>query len=137
MPNYTPNEYQEQLTNIELVFNSLYDDDSDTMAADEIKIYTDTYDDYYDKLIKLNNQLFSDVDNLIRIMDSENITIDKYGDENKDLKKKYTDIKDKIQGAVGMKNDAQTLYNQEYYGNILVFLSIIGGSLLYARTRKL
>ena len=79
----------------------------------------------------------SDMDSIRRAAEREEASIAEYNTKNKDLNSRYTDIKDKIHGAIGMKNDTQTLYNQEYYGNILIFCSILGGCLLYARTRNL
>ena len=42
-----------------------------------------------------------------------------------------------INGAKGMKGDIQKRYNQSYYGNIVIMLSIIGGFVFYSGTRKL
>jgi hypothetical protein len=81
--------------------------------------------------------MFSDIEEVLQNINKEDQKISKYDIDNNILEQKYLDIRDKIQGAVGMKNDTQTLYNQEYYGNILIFLSIICGCVLYARTRRL
>ena len=79
----------------------------------------------------------SDMDTILQAVDRENTKITEFNADNEILNDRYIDIKDKIYGAIGMKNDTQTLYNHEYYGNILIFSSIIGGCLLYARTRNL
>ena len=79
----------------------------------------------------------TDMDTILGAVDRENVAITEYDTNNEILNARYIDIKDKIYGAIGMKNDTQTLYNHEYYGNILIFSSILGGCLLYARTRNL
>ena len=139
MPNFTPNEYQKQIEDIDLIFNSLQQDyDNKTAQDDESAIInSNTYSDQWDNLIMLQNQLFNDIEEVYENIDIEDIKISKYDTDNKILKNKYIDLRDKIQGAIGMKDDTQTLYNQEYYGNILIFFSIIGGCVLYTRTRNL
>tara|TARA_B100000287_G_C20595226_1_gene765887 strand:- start:997 stop:1230 length:234 start_codon:yes stop_codon:yes gene_type:complete len=77
------------------------------------------------------------METMLQNVNTEHNNITKYDEENEKLRTRYIDIKDKIEGAIGMRDDAQTLYNHEYYGNILIFLSIIGGSVLYARIRSL
>ena len=139
MPNFTPNEYQNKIEDIDLIFNSLQQDyDNKTAQDDESAIInSNTYSDQWDNLIMLQNQLFNDIEEVYENIDIEDIKISKYDTDNKILKNKYIDLRDKIQGAIGMKDDTQTLYNQEYYGNILIFFSIIGGCVLYTRTRNL
>ena len=139
MPNFTPNEYQNKIEDIDLIFNSLQQDyDNKTIQDDETaNINSNTYSDQWDNLIMLQNQLFNDIEEVYENIDIEDIKISKYDTDNKILKNKYIDLRDKIQGAIGMKDDTQTLYNQEYYGNILIFFSIIGGCVLYTRTRNL
>jgi|TARA_B110000285_G_scaffold227844_1_gene289817 hypothetical protein len=139
MPNFTPNEYQNKIEDIDLIFNSLQQDyDNKTIQDDETaNINSNTYSDQWDNLIMLQNQMFNDIEEVYEIIDTEDIKISKYDTDNKILKNKYIDLRDKIQGAIGMKDDTQTLYNQEYYGNILIFFSIIGGCVLYTRTRNL
>ena len=122
-----------------MIFNSLQQDyDNKTIQDDETaNINSNTYSDQWDNLIMLQNQMFNDIEEVYEIIDTEDIKISKYDTDNKILKNKYIDLRDKIQGAIGMKDDTQTLYNQEYYGNILIFFSIIGGCVLYTRTRNL
>ena len=137
MPNYTPNEYAEQITDIKQIFDSLEKDYISLTSDDDKEVYTIEYSHQQDELITLQSKLMSDMDNIRRAAEREEASIVEYNTKNKDLNSRYTDIKDKIHGAIGMKNDTQTLYNQEYYGNILIFCSILGGCLLYARTRNL
>jgi len=137
MPNYTPNEYAQQIMDIKQIFNSLERDYGNLTSDDDKQLYTIEYSHQQDELITLQSKLMSDMDNIRRAAEREEASIVEYNTKNKDLNSRYTDIKDKIHGAIGMKNDTQTLYNQEYYGNILIFCSILGGCLLYARTRNL
>ena len=137
MPNYTPNEYAQQIMDIKQIFNSLEEDYRSLTSDDDKQLYTIEYSHQQDELITLQSKLMSDMDNIRNAAESEEVTITEYNAKNKDLNTRYTDIKDKIHGAIGMKNDTQTLYNEEYYGNILIFCSILGGCLLYARTRNL
>ena len=137
MPNYTPNEYAQQIMDIKQIFNSLEEDYRSLTSDDDKQLYTIEYSHQQDELITLQSKLMSDMDNIRNAAESEEVTITEYNAKNKDLNTRYTDIKDKIHGAIGMKNDTQTLYNQEYYGNILIFCSMLGGCLLYARTRNL
>ena len=137
MPNYTPTEYENILAGIKQTFTSL-ESDFDTFSDDEqLQSYNTEYINQEEELIILQNHLMSDMDTVLQAVDRENTKITEYNADNEILNDRYIDIKDKIYGAIGMKNDTQTLYNHEYYGNILIFSSIIGGCLLYARTRNL
>lgn len=137
MPNYTPTEYENILAGIKQTFTSL-ESDFDTFSDDEqLQSYNTEYIKQEEELIILQNDLMSDMDTILQAVDRENTKITEYNTDNEILNDRYIDIKDKIYGAIGMKNDTQTLYNHEYYGNILIFSSIIGGCLLYARTRNL
>jgi hypothetical protein len=135
MPDYTPNEYQTKLSNITSVFRSL---EKDFRASPEDQeSYIQAYRKQEEELTILQNDLMRDMDTILGAVDRENVAITEYDTNNEILNARYIDIKDKIYGAIGMKNDTQTLYNHEYYGNILIFSSILGGCLLYARTRNL
>jgi len=137
MPDYkTPTEYENRLSDITTVFNSL---ESDFRASldDKQDSYNAAYIDQEEELTTLQNELMTDMDTILGAVDRENVAITEYDTNNEILNARYIDIKDKIYGAIGMKNDTQTLYNHEYYGNILIFSSILGGCLLYARTRNL
>ena len=138
MVNFTPNEYENKLTDIKLIFESLESDGlNPNMDATSIQVSNNTYSETYDELVLLKNQIINDMETMLQNVNTEHNNITKYDEENEKLRTRYIDIKDKIEGAIGMRDDAQTLYNHEYYGNILVFLSIIGGSVLYARIRSL
>ena len=132
MPDYTPNEYQTKLSDITSVFKDLK-----SSLPDDQESYNSTYIQQEENLTILQNDLMSDMDTILGAVDRENVAITEYDTNNEILNARYIDIKDKIYGAIGMKNDTQTLYNHEYYGNILIFSSILGGCLLYARTRNL
>tara|TARA_Y100000389_G_scaffold143420_1_gene141670 strand:+ start:226 stop:615 length:390 start_codon:yes stop_codon:yes gene_type:complete len=129
MQTFTPKQYKEQLDDISLVFTSL-EQDGDTSNST-------TYEENEEALTILQNNLMSDIEITLQDIDREDNVIARYDTNNENLNSRYTDIKDKIHGAIGMKNDTQTLYNHEYYGNAFIFASIAGGCLLYARTRKL
>ena len=151
MPDYTPTEYENRLVDIKQTFKSLKPDfehlqavnqdshnqDSHNQDSDNEHSYNIEYIEQEEKLTILQNDLMRDMDTILGAVDRENIAITEYDTNNEILNTRYTDIKDKIYGAIGMKNDTQTLYNHEYYGNILIFSSILGGCLLYARTRNL
>tara|TARA_B100000780_G_scaffold199765_1_gene141391 strand:- start:992 stop:1405 length:414 start_codon:yes stop_codon:yes gene_type:complete len=137
MPDYkTPTEYENRLRDITLVFKSL---EADFRASpdDNQESYNAAYIYQEDELTILQSELMTDMDTILGAVDRENVAITEYDTNNEILNARYIDIKDKIYGAIGMKNDTQTLYNHEYYGNILIFSSILGGCLLYARTRNL
>jgi len=139
MPDYnTPTEYETRLSDIKSVFNSLErdfraspDDNQESHNA------AAAYISQEEELTILQSELMTDMDTILGAVDRENVAITEYDTNNEILNARYIDIKDKIYGAIGMKNDTQTLYNHEYYGNILIFSSILGGCLLYARTRNL
>jgi|TARA_B110000259_G_scaffold78560_1_gene92161 hypothetical protein len=137
MPNYTPTQYKNNLADIKSVFESLEKDFNVLQPGDEGTSNSSAYAENEEALIILQNDLMSDMDTNLKAIDRENITITEYDTNNEILNTRYIDIKDKIYGAIGMKNDTQTLYNHEYYGNLLIFSSILGGCLLYARTRNL
>lgn len=140
MTEYEPTYYENKLADIKRTFNSLKLDldNVDTLPnEDALKSNNTTYINQEEELLILQNNLMSDMDTILQAVDIENTKITEYNADNEILNDRYIDIKDKIYGAIGMKNDTQTLYNHEYYGNILIFSSIIGGCLLYARTRNL
>jgi hypothetical protein len=141
MPNFTPNEYYEKISDIEMIFSSLQTDSeeyADIPPDAETKTsHAYTHSEQWDELVSLQSQIFSDIEEVIRLIDIEDKKISKYDSENSILETKYIDMRDKIQGSMGMRDDTQTLYNQEYYGNILIFCSIICGCVLYTRTRNL
>ena len=132
-----PTEYEKNLTDIKQTFTSLESNFGDLTTDDALQSYNTEYINQEEELIILQNHLMSDMDTVLQAVDRENTKITEYNADNEILNDRYIDIKDKIYGAIGMKNDTQTLYNHEYYGNILIFSSIIGGCLLYARTRNL
>lgn len=141
MPDNTPTEYENRLRDITSVFNSLETDfrasSDDNQESYIQESYINEYIHQEDELTILQSELMTDMDTILGAVDRENVAITEYDTNNEILNARYIDIKDKIYGAIGMKNDTQTLYNHEYYGNILIFSSILGGCLLYARTRNL
>lgn len=137
MSDYTPTEYETRLRDITSVFKSLKLD-FDALPDDKQESYNSAeYINREEELTSLQSDLMRDMDTILGAVDRENVAITEYDTNNEILNARYIDIKDKIYGAIGMKNDTQTLYNHEYYGNILIFSSILGGCLLYARTRNL
>jgi hypothetical protein len=136
MPDYTPTEYESKLADIKQIFESL---EQEFLTSTDVnpESYNQEYIKEEEELTILQNDLMSDMDTILGDVDRENVAITDYDTNNEILNTRYIDIKDKINGAIGMKNDTQTLYNQEYYGNIVIFSSIIGGCILYARTRNL
>jgi len=132
-----PTEYEQNLTDIKQTFTSLELEFGTFSDDEQLQSYNTEYINQEEELIILQNHLMSDMDTILQAVDRENTKITEYNADNEILNDRYIDIKDKIYGAIGMKNDTQTLYNHEYYGNILIFSSIIGGCLLYARTRNL
>ena len=133
----SPTNYEKNLADIKRTFNSLELEFGDLTTDDQLQSYNTEYINQEEELIILQNNLMSDMDTILQAVDRENTKITEFNADNEILNDRYIDIKDKIYGAIGMKNDTQTLYNHEYYGNILIFSSIIGGCLLYARTRNL
>lgn len=136
MPDHTPTEYENRLIAIKSVFKSL-ERDFDDLSDDKQGSLNQDYINEEEELTILQSDLMRDMDTILGAVDRENVAITEYDTNNEILNARYIDIKDKIYGAIGMKNDTQTLYNHEYYGNILIFSSILGGCLLYARTRNL
>ena len=133
----SPTNYENKLADIKQTFNSLELEFGTLTTDDKLQSYNTAYINQEEELIILQNNLMSDMDTILQAVDRENTKITEFNADNEILNDRYIDIKDKIYGAIGMKNDTQTLYNHEYYGNILIFSSIIGGCLLYARTRNL
>jgi len=138
MTSFTPNEYTDKLNDIKLIFESIESDRTNT-NIDQASIQTSNqvYEENYDELVQLKNQLINDMDIVLKSVNTEHDNITRYDNENEKLRTRYNDIKDKIEGSIGMQEDSQTLYNQEYYGNILIFFTLIGGCVLYARIRNL
>tara|TARA_B100000530_G_C15767354_1_gene412087 strand:- start:183 stop:599 length:417 start_codon:yes stop_codon:yes gene_type:complete len=138
MTSFTPNEYTDKLNDIKLIFESIESDRTNT-NIDQASIQTSNqvYEENYDELVQLKNQLINDMDIILKSVNTEHDNITRYDNENEKLRTRYNDIKDKIEGSIGMQEDSQTLYNQEYYGNILILFTLIGGCVLYARIRNL
>tara|TARA_B100001996_G_scaffold361119_1_gene327622 strand:- start:331 stop:786 length:456 start_codon:yes stop_codon:yes gene_type:complete len=151
MPIYTPDEYKEKLNAVSLSYSSLLNKDSygnveencdpDDSNTSEACARLDTYkhnlrtigDDFF----HIKESIFKDIEELIEGVNVNDEKISNYNDENKELKKNYISLRDKINGAKGMQGDIQKRYNQSYYGNIVIMLSIIGGFVFYSGTRKL
>ena len=138
MTSFTPNEYTDKLNDIKLIFESIESDRTNT-NIDQASIQTSNqvYEENYDELVQLKNQLINDMDIILKSVNTEHDNITRYDNENEKLRTRYNDIKDKIEGSIGMQEDSQTLYNQEYYGNVLILFTLIGGCVLYAKIRNL
>ena len=90
-----------------------------------------------DDFFHIKESIFKDIEELIEGVNVNDEKISNYNQENKDLHEKYISLRDKINGAKGMQTDIQNRYNESYYGNIVIMLSIIGGFVFYSGTRKL
>ena len=151
MPIYTPDEYKEKLNAVSISYSSLLNKDSygnvekicdpDNQDTHEACARLDTYkhklrtvgDDFF----HIKESIFKDIEELIEGVNVNDEKISNYNQENKELQKNYISLRDKINGAKGMQGDIQKRYNQSYYGNIVIMLSIIGGFVFYSGTRKL
>tara|TARA_Y100001958_G_C21134621_1_gene475031 strand:- start:415 stop:828 length:414 start_codon:yes stop_codon:yes gene_type:complete len=137
MLNYTPDEYKERLNNVSISYFSLlnkdyYDDDYENNETYKHNLAT-IGDDFF----HIKESIFKDIEELLCGIQVNDDKIKQYNSENGELRKKYMELRDKIDGAKGMQSDIQTRYNQSYYGNILIVISIIGGFVFYTRTRNL
>ena len=136
MPNYTPDEYKERLKNVSISYSSLlnkefYDGSEDT------ETYQHNLRTIGDDFFHIKESIFKDIEELLNGIQVNDDKITQYNSENGELRKKYMELRDKIDGAKGMQSDIQTRYNQSYYGNILIMISIIGGFVFYTRIRNL
>tara|TARA_B100000965_G_C19475634_1_gene706119 strand:- start:435 stop:890 length:456 start_codon:yes stop_codon:yes gene_type:complete len=151
MPIYTPDEYKEKLNAVSLSYSSLLnkhsygnveencdpDDSSTRKACVRLDIYKHNLRTVGDDFFHIKESIFKDIEELIEGVNVNDEKISNYNDENKELQKNYISLRDKINGAKGMQGDIQKRYNQSYYGNIVIMLSIIGGFVFYSGTRKL
>ena len=67
MANFTPNEYENKLTDIKLIFESLESDSLNTnMDAASIQVSNNTYNETYDELVLLKNQIIADMETILQ-----------------------------------------------------------------------
>lgn len=152
MPIYTPDEYKEKLEAVSISYSSLLNKDSygnveadcdlsengDTSdACARLNTYKHNLRSVGDDFFHVKESIFKDIEELIEGVNVNDEKISNYNQENKDLNEKYISLRDKINGAKGMQGDIQKRYNQAYYGNIAIMLSIISGFVFYSGTRKL
>ena len=151
MPIYTPDEYKEKLNAVSIRYSSLLNKDSygnveancdpddiqNSDACARLNTYNHNLRTVGDDFFHIKESIFKDIEELIEGVNVNDEKISKYNDENKELQKNYISLRDKINGAKGMQGDIQKRYNQSYYGNIVIMLSIIGGFVFYSGTRKL
>tara|TARA_B100001769_G_C22096738_1_gene591778 strand:- start:933 stop:1286 length:354 start_codon:yes stop_codon:yes gene_type:complete len=104
---------------------------------DRIDTLNSAEDDISNQLKTLYEEIFCDIETLMTRIDGNNDEIENHNNYIKANKDIYISLKDKIQGARGMQNDIQYRYNEAYYTNILIMVSIIGGFIFYSGTRKL
>lgn len=151
MPIYTPDEYKDKLDtvsadyylllnkdsygNVEADCDQGEDDNSD--ACTKLGEYKHQLRTVGDDFFHIKESIFKDIEELIEGVNVNDEKISNYNQENKDLHEKYISLRDKINGAKGMQTDIQNRYNESYYGNIVIMLSIIGGFVFYSGTRKL
>lgn len=164
MPIYTPDEYKDKLNAVSITYSSLLNKDSygnveaycdgaktaadaaataaATAAAEKnacatLRDYKNQLRTVGDDFFHIKESIFKDIEELIEGVNVNDEKISNYNQENKDLHEKYISLRDKINGAKGMQTDIQNRYNESYYGNIVIMLSIIGGFVFYSGTRKL
>tara|TARA_Y100000996_G_scaffold12660_1_gene9990 strand:- start:253 stop:705 length:453 start_codon:yes stop_codon:yes gene_type:complete len=150
MPIYTPDEYKEKLDAVSISYSSLLNKDSygnveencnlsdpDSDACARLDTYEHNLMSVGDDFFHIKESIFKDIEELIEGVNVNDEKISNYNQENKELQKKYISLRDKINGAKGMQGDIQKRYNQAYYGNIIIMLSIISGFVFYSGTRKL
>jgi|TARA_R110001592_G_scaffold4188_3_gene23554 hypothetical protein len=150
MPVYTPDQYKEKLKEVSISYSSLLNKDSygniesdcdasldDSEACNKLDTYKHNLRSVGDDFFYIKESIFKDLEELIEGVNVNDEKISNYNEENKDLNEKNISLRDKINGAKGMKGDIQKRYNQSYYGNIVIMLSIIGGFVFYSGTRKL
>ena len=150
MPIYTPDEYKEKLNAVSISYSSLLNkdsygnveencnpSDSDSDACARLDTYKHNLMSVGDDFFHIKESIFKDIEELIQGVNVNDQKISNYNQENKELQKNYISLRDKINGAKGMQGDIQKRYNQSYYGNIVIMLSIIGGFVFYSGTRKL
>lgn len=150
MPIYTPDEYKEKLDAVSISYGSLLNKDNygdvekncdsgsfDSDACARLDTYKHNLRSVGDDFFHIKESIFKDIEELIEGVNVNDEKISNYNQENKDLNEKYISLRDKINGAKGMQGDIQKRYNQSYYGNIVIMLSIIGGFVFYSGTRKL
>jgi len=166
MPIYTPDEYKEKLDAVTISYSSLLNKDnygdvekncvdakiaaaaaaaadaavaleSENNACARLDTYKHNLRSVGDDFFHIKESIFKDIEELIEGVNVNDEKISNYNQENKDLNEKYISLRDKINGAKGMQGDIQKRYNQSYYGNIVIMLSIIGGFVFYSGTRKL
>ena len=150
MPIYTPDEYKEKLNAVSISYSSLLNKDSygnveencnpsvpDSDACARLDTYKHNLRSVGDDFFHIKESIFKDIEELIEGVNVNDEKISNYNQENKDLNEKYISLRDKINGAKGMQGDIQKRYNQAYYGNIAIMLSIISGFVFYSGTRKL
>ena len=150
MPIYTPDEYKEKLDAVTISYSSLLNKDSygdvekncnsgdvGSDACARLDTYKHNLRSVGDDFFHIKESIFKDIEELIEGVNVNDEKISNYNQENKDLNEKYISLRDKINGAKGMQGDIQKRYNQSYYGNIVIMLSIIGGFVFYSGTRKL
>ncbi len=136
MPNYTPDEYKERLNNVSISYSSLLNKDYYD-GYENNETYQHNLRTIGDDFFHIKESIFKDIEELLNGIQVNDDKITQYNSENGELRKKYMELRDKIDGAKGMQSDIQTRYNQSYYGNILIVISIIGGFVFYTRTRNL
>ena len=150
MPIYTPDEYKEKLNAVSISYSSLLNKDSygnveencnpsdpDSDACARLDTYKHNLMSVGDDFFHIKESIFKDIEELIEGVNVNDEKISNYNQENKELHKNYISLRDKINGAKGMQGDIQKRYNQAYYGNIIIMLSIISGFVFYSGTRKL
>ena len=95
----------------------------DTNMADMLSLQSD-YFTYKNKVVHTSELLMKqvgDVDTQINVIDRDNIV----------LKSKLGEMANSSRSAEGMLDDSQLTRNQLFYGNIVLFLFMMGGGYMY------
>jgi hypothetical protein len=97
--------------------------DYDNNMADMLSLQSD-YFTYKNRVVYTSELLMKqvgDVDTQINVIDRENIV----------LKSKLGEMANSSRSAEGMLDDSQLTRNQLFYGNIVLFLFMMGGGYMY------
>jgi len=113
-----------------LIMNELsnnYSNNRDT-TADEKNI-----EKLQNEFFLLKNALLNNIEIVSNNITRYDVRINKIIKQNKDLKKKYEEIKQKNSGSKGFARDTKVLYNQYLMGNLFIGFVALSSVLLYQK----
>jgi hypothetical protein len=111
---FKPSDKQADKTN-----KAIYDENMGHMLS-----LQNDYFMYKNTVLRASEELLNDVkiiDDKINMLDAE----------NKELKSKLNELAGSSHSAEGMLDDSQITRNQLFYGNIMLFIIMVSGGLLY------